>query len=468
MAALFEILPAQLFRPLAAPGAPIYAHILLTLLEQATQQHQPLSRDLALNLITEQIDTSDALDLTQDAGESDTPRDEDPTLARATAILRYLVQCGWLRSETQSDFTQSFVLPDYAFRLLRVLSEIAANEPPPLQGLICSIHDLLQASVREGNADIRLPEAHRQMQHLLNGLKELQHNIGAHLERVLQQMQTREVLDQFFVSYHTEIVDRVYHQLRTTDHVSRYRPGVVETTAQLSRDAQLEQAAQRVFKRGDAPSLEAAASQLLTQARAIREQFETLDTLLEAIDVRHSQFVDAAVRAVELQLLAQSTTSGQLNAILKTLLAAQDDAMFETLAAPLVNLHELALVDAQSLAPPARAPAAFVPEIETAEQLSDADIAAKQAETLAQLQRVISRRRVREFAASLLQDRAEIRAAEIPLQQPDDLPLLIYLRAYADDALGYRVTPTNDEQWIEHGEIAFRDFVLSKVEKSSP
>src|SRR5581483_7758871 len=102
--------------------------------------------------------------------------------ARAAAILRYLVQCGWLHSETQSDFTQSFVLPDYAFRLLQVLNEISANEPPPLQGLVCSIHDLLQASVRDGNTDIRLPEAHRQMQHLLNGLKELQHNIGAHLE----------------------------------------------------------------------------------------------------------------------------------------------------------------------------------------------------------------------------------------------------------------------------------------------
>jgi hypothetical protein len=51
----------------------------------------------------------------------------------------------------------------------------------------------------------------------------------------------------------------------------------------------------------------------------IRDQFEALDRRLQDIDARHSQFVAAAVRAVELQLAAGSTTSGQLHGILQTL-----------------------------------------------------------------------------------------------------------------------------------------------------
>ena len=79
-------------------------------------------------------------------------------------------------------------MPDYAFRLLNVFNEIASDEPLALQGLIFSIYSLLQTSVREGNAHVSLPEAHRQTANLMSGLKELQHNIGVHIEQVLRQV----------------------------------------------------------------------------------------------------------------------------------------------------------------------------------------------------------------------------------------------------------------------------------------
>jgi hypothetical protein len=243
MPALFSVIPISLFNPLASPGALVYADVLLALLADAQRHHLPLSRELAQSIVAERINRPEALALTADTvegGESLTGNpvqgEADVVQAQASAVLRYLVRCGWLRAETQSDFAQAFIIPDYAFRLLRVFQEVAADEPPPLRGLICSIHDLLQAAVADGNADVRLPEAHRQTLHLLNGLKELQHNIGLHIERMLRQRKTSEALEQLFSSYHTEVVDRAYHQLRTTDHVSRYRPGVVAATVQLERD----------------------------------------------------------------------------------------------------------------------------------------------------------------------------------------------------------------------------------------
>lgn len=463
MAALFQILPVSLFRPLAAPGAPIYSQILLALLAETQQHQQPLSRELAQRIVTDKLAQPDALALTRDAMETPDPIEPDDTQSRASAILRYLAQCGWLRAETQSDLTASYIFPDYAFRLLQTLKEISANEPPPLQGLIYSIYALLQTGLRDGNLEDCIPEAHRQMLHLLNGLKELQHNIGAHIEKVLAQLDTRAILDQFFGAYRTQIVDRAYHQLRTTDHVSRYRPGVIETTAQLAHHSQLEHAAQRLQARGDAPSVADALARLVEQTRAIRDQFEMLDALLELIDTRHSQFVDAAVRTVELQLMAQSTTSGQLHSILKWLLTnPPEQEIFRTLTAPLVNLYELALVDSQSLAAPGRAPTPFVSAIETVEPLTPAELAATQLETLAQLQRVISRDRVRKFAQEFLAGQQERRGEELNLEHANDLPLLIYLRAYGDGGLGYVMETDAEGAWVEHGEIAFRDFVLKK------
>ncbi|HET9223537.1 MAG TPA: Wadjet anti-phage system protein JetA family protein [Roseiflexaceae bacterium] len=460
--ALFATIPDTLFSPLASPGAPAYAAVLLQIFAETRRHQQPLSRELAVSLVREVLaEAQDALAATSDDDEESAVEEgDDPLAARAGAVLRYLARCGWLRIETQSDFSQCYTLPDYAFRLLNVFSEIASDEPLPLQGLIFSIYSLLQTSVREGNAHVSLPEAHRQTASLMSGLKELQHNIGVHIEQVLRQLQARDVLEQVFTFYRGEVVDKAYHQLRTTDHVSRFRPGVLEALAQLSGEQQISQIAQSLRASGLAPSVEAAASHLLSQIREIRDRFEQLDRLLQAIDVRHSQFVDSAVRTVELQLTASTTTSGQLHAILTHMLTGTTDARDEH-AAQIVDLYALGLLNSESLAAPSRAAVPFVPEPVAALQPTREEIAAAQLRTLHSLNRSVSRERVRRYAAELLREQDEVRVGALWMGGPESLPLLIYLRQYGDGSLGYRAEEAAGD-WIEHDGIGFRDFIIRK------
>ncbi|WP_129630672.1 Wadjet anti-phage system protein JetA family protein [Candidatus Oscillochloris fontis] len=459
---LFTTIPPHLFKPLASPGAAVYAGVLLAIFAETRRHQQPLSRDLALHLVAETLLVlEDGLAATQDAEEESPPPDDDPLNARAGAILRYLARSGWLRIETQSDFTQSYTLPDYAFRLLNVFHEIASDEPLPIQGLIFSIYSLLQTSLREGNAHISLPEAHRQTASLMSGLKELQHNIGVHIEQVLRQLQARDVLEQVFTLYHGEVMDKAYHQLRTTDHVSRFRPGVLEALTQLSTDQQLLQIAQSLRASGLDPSVEAAAARLHEQIREIRDQFELLDYLLQAIDVRHSQFVDSAVRTIELQLTASTTTSGQLHAILSHLLADSDAELHDDLDAR-IDLFALSWPDAESLAAPGRTATPFVSVPVPIVQPSAQAIAAAQQRTLEQLQRSISRERVRRYAQHLLGAQNEVRVGACAHPDADNLPLLIYLRQYGDGALGYRVEDLPDGAWVETDGIGFRDFMIRR------
>src|SRR5262249_47541549 len=198
---------------------------------------------------------------------------------------------------------------DYAFRLLEALELIALNDPPPLRGMVCAIHDLLEAAAREGNEHIRVPEAHRQTQRLMNGLKELQHNIGSHIEQGVQRLQANEILEQFFTSYRREIVDRAYHQLRTTDHVARFRLNALEALTKIEREEKLMAAAHRLRAGGEAENVESAATQLLDQMREIRDCFDALDHRLQAIDARHSQFISSPGPGAQLPLTADSTTT---------------------------------------------------------------------------------------------------------------------------------------------------------------
>jgi hypothetical protein len=86
-----------------------------------------------------------------------------------------------------------------------------------------------------------------------------------------------------------------------------------------------------------------------------------------------------------------------------------------------------------------------------------------QAYTLQQMNRAISRERVRRYAAMLLRDRDELPATDLPLVGPDDLPLLIYLRSYGDGSLGYRIEEQPDGGWIERAGVGFRVFVLRRA-----
>lgn len=470
---LFERIPPNLFNPLASQSAPLYAAVLLRLFTETQRHQQPLSRDLAVNLVrdmlTEMTDLTDLppadiTDTVPTVTESDV--EDDDLMARASGVLRYLVTCGWLRIETQSDYTIAYTLPAHAFRLLNVLHELASNEPPRLRGMICAIHDLLQAARQETSDYVRLREAHYQTRYLLQALKELQHNIGEHIQQVLEQLQARDVLAQVFTSYRDQIVDSAYHQLRTTDHVSRFRPGIFDALATIDNAEQVERLAQHMRLRGEVESVEEAAQLLRQHIQDVRDHFELLDRLLTAIDTRHSQFVDSAVRSVEHQLTASSTTSGQLHVLLTHLLTEAPGRASAPLPAaydPLIALFALELVAAESLAPPTQAAVPFTPEPVAIPQPDDATIRAAHERTLQQMNRAVSRERVRRYAASLLRDRDELPAAQLPLTGPDDLPLLIYLRTYGDGSLGYQIEEQPDGDWIERAGVGFRSFVLRRT-----
>lgn len=466
---LFDRIPTTLFKPLAAPSAPVYAAVLLRLFAETQRHQQPLSRELALTLVIDTLaeTSADLSDIEIDNPLDTATEDESDALAaRAGAMLRYLTTCGWLRIETQSDFTVAYTLPAHAFRLLSVLHELATNEPPRLRGMICAIHDLLQAARQERGDYVRLREAHYQTRYLIQSLKELQHNIGEHIQQVLEQLQARAVLEQIFTHYRDQIVDSAYHQLRTTDHVSRFRPGILDALKTLADEAQIETLAGQMRMRGEVNSIEEAVALLTSSINETREHFIWLDRLLTSIDLRHSQFVDSAVRTIEHQLTASSTTSGQLYALLHHLLTevpGRGNTPLPDDYAPLTALFALELYDEQSLAPPTRAAVPFTPEPVAAPQPTAAEIQATREYAVQQMYRAISRERVRRYAASLLGERDAVHASDLPLTSSDELPLLIYLRAYGDGSLGYRIEEQTDGAWIEQAGMGFRAFVLRRA-----
>lgn len=469
---LFQKLPVSLFVPLASPLAEVHAEVLLRIFGETQRHQEPLSWDLCVTLIEEVLgDHASDEAFAQVAWEDDEPEatlawlEENQELrSKATRMLRELKQYQWLREEPQPNGTLLYSLPENAFRLLRVFDEIANGQEQRLQGVICNIRDVLNAAVREGNASVRVPQANLETHRLLSHLKELQHTIGLHIERILQHKTLKDVLEQTFLTYMMQVSRSSYHELRTTDHVSRFRLDIYEDIRQLRAR----------YQQGTAsPSQETLSSQeILQHLDEIQDQFDRLDDLLQAIDLRHSQFFDSAVRSIQLQLTASTRTSGHLHRILQAAMRVQKEPSEDDTEAPagqpaelgqLIQLYSLELLDERSLMAPRKPAEPFEPEPSIHKPPSPDELAMARQATLAHLQRAYSRERIRQFAAQILGDQDSRRMSELNLKGPEDLPLLMYLRRYGKDgSLGYRVEELEHPTWIEQAEIGFRDFLIRR------
>ncbi|MBI3242408.1 MAG: hypothetical protein HYZ49_08960 [Chloroflexi bacterium] len=384
---LLNALPTSLFNPFTAPGADVYANILAGLFAETQRRPQPLSRNLVLDIILSHLAKSE-------------------TLARAQDILNYLERCGWLRPEVQTDFTRAYTLPAHAFELLQILSKTATDEPPPVEGLMVAIHDLLQAAARGEGREARLAEAGRLTSQLQAELKKIQHNPA-------------------------------WHQLNF-EALAQLRQDILNTTA----------------KHGEA-------------AAPIEGDFQAIDRLLNEIESRQRALAESAKTEAQ-------PASAQLIRILN-FLSSDPSGLTDSL----INLYHLEVFDSEPLAFPSFPPFPFIPDSVSIPSPSTSAAKAAQRETARQLNRPVSRERVRRLAQSILRDRSEIRAADIVLSGSADpsgllsvagqtLPLLIFLRAYGDGSLGYHVEELEEFTWVEAGGVGFRDFLVKGETPNEP
>jgi hypothetical protein len=424
---LFEVAPPSLFRPLAAQGAELYSEVLLIIFELAKRHSQPLSRELAKQSVYELLVANQDVTLEVEESLSD---DGDPISNKANAVLRYLERCGWLRTEVQANFQTFYTLPEYAFRLLQTMSELSAGKRRSLKGRMFAIYDLLRGAVEQGEIEDRLLEAHDQTQEFMVSLKELQHNIGQFIEKVLEEEEAKGVLAQFFGDYQRLLEER-YHPLRTEDHVSRFRPSVLGFLDALQP---------RLIN-----------PELAEQARDIREVFNAIDDVLENLDSRNRQYTSAAVRKVELYLTQSSTTSGRIDQLLQALPSDVNEV---------VQLYRLRLLGSDSLYKPRKAAQTFEVEPTPVLQLSQAErleMETRMKETFATMLRY-SPQGVQQTVMAWLEDKSRTRASEITDDPLEVMLSLIFVRHYQNKKLGYRLEETSE--WVRRGEVGFQDVWL--------
>jgi hypothetical protein len=474
---LFDTLPPTLFAPLTAPTRRLYAAALLRLYDLA--QGAFVVEDAAATeavldvLAATDPDERDALAqeiapelaaLEEEADPRDTARQQR---RQARAMLRRLANTGWLVREPQRDFSVHWTLPEYTFPLLESFRRVLERRPAEFEGLIYSTYRLVHKPEAAVSGYALLQQAHEQTRQIITGLKQLQHNIGSYIERVIADYGVREVLANF-AAYQGEIAPN-YHRLKTADHVARYRLDILRTIRGWRDDPQwLDAATAEARQRRPDLSPEVARRGLVEQLLFIARQFEQMDTVTGLIDERHSRYAEATVSQVQYQLGAGRDLRRQLVDLCRHLGAGRANASDPAPAefAALFHLYTVDYLTARSLYTPPQARSAYQPPPLAGGVPDPTLLATLRAALEAERAQQITPARVWAYLAPHLAEQTVVESADLPLAGLEDWLLLLGLRVFAEtpDSPYQLLDPPPTRPWASRGAFRYPNFQIARRE----
>ncbi|HMB25393.1 MAG TPA: Wadjet anti-phage system protein JetA family protein, partial [Anaerolineales bacterium] len=311
----FDILPSHLFNIFTTQGfASLQRHymaILIRIYSLAEFNRFGLARETVLAEIMDYIKEADAeSDVEADmANQIDAEADSaslagtKPEQTYAAYLIRRLADSGWIEREQHADYSETIVLPDYAFTLLEALRSIQEQKPREFKGQLYAAHQLITSATthKDFSPTLAVSQTYENIRQVVRGLNELNQNIRRYVERATRQLKVADLLRLQFDDY-TQTLGPAYHALKTSDHVSRYRRDIVnQIHAWLVDDDWLTHTAEELAAQSRLSP--AQAEHEITQSLLfIVHQLEGLDPLLADIDARHAQYLRTSFRQVRYRL----------------------------------------------------------------------------------------------------------------------------------------------------------------------
>ena len=434
----FDVLPANLFNVFSTQGQGDlqrhYMAILLRIYELAEFNRFGLTREVVVAEIVDYLRTVDPEDLAAIDAEDEAGGGERDY---AGALLRRLVEAGWLEREQSADYTEFITLPDYAFTLLEAFRAVQEGKPKEFTGQLYAAHQLLTSENDDFSPSLALTQAYENVRQVVRGLSELNQNIRRYTEKVTKDPATGlgasvpELLRLQYDDY-AQALGPAYHALKTSDHVSRYRRDIVVRLQAWQMDGGwLERTADELAVGGRRTPAQAV-EEIGHIMRFIVHQLEGLDPLLDEIDRRHAQYLRTSLRQVRYQLVsADGSFQDRLVSLGRELSGLLDDGEgwlpeeMPTLQAP-----SLRQPDANSLYTPPRRRAPFVPGPVIVPLLDPGDAATLRALTLQEISQTVTPEKVNSYVKALFNGHRVLHVNELPADLFDDLPWFIYVVAY--------------------------------------
>lgn len=460
---LFEILPGTFFSPLSSPNRRVYWECLCRLF---TAMQAQLSFGIERELLVDELQFY--FEQNQAAEFEEAEMNEKDPRRKANEMLRLLEKYGWLEVETDKSYVQRVNFHDYAVRMMKTLLEISDGKKVEYQGYIYTIYSLVRTQT--DHPAVVLQQIRDNTDMLITGLKNLNSNIKHYIDDLTRHKTVAEIMNALFNDYITNVVDKAYHRLLTSDNVSKFRPEIMERMENFGKsNSYITQTSEELSALREIP-LEDAREAVYGILHEIIDAFRNMDDILQEINQKNTQYQRAAINRARFLLAGTEDVRGQLKEILlytgELIEAKQYDlnGIYEiTYLEELLRLFGSSFLDEKSLYSPMEGRKEFQPK-ELPMEEPDLELRQDKLRKMAEkMRKILSPQRIEEYVDSIMKERKTMSASEFPLETTDDFMKLIYIRLYGTrKKMSYKIHRTDGAKNKAVGNYDFPDFKIEK------
>lgn len=312
MASLFDILPPDLFKPLASPTRRFYADLLLSLNDKtfSLAANAPRRSDVLGDISSFLKSWESANGPLKEDGEVLTS-DED----RARSIYLRLVDTGWLLESKDRYIRLVDIDPD-ATGLLHVLGAITRGETRTYGGAVIGVLSALEsatANPQERSENIR--NALRFAQDFMAHMRLVSVSLRKLEDYILRKESLHDIFKAFFEDFVQRHLITDYKTLHTKTNPFRFRSAIIHQAQQMSSKALTIHALGEAYVREDrAKTQEEGVRAVLNDLAMIITIFENTEAHLAAIDgtvtnierriLNTARYMDRTGRSSEAKIIA--------------------------------------------------------------------------------------------------------------------------------------------------------------------
>ncbi|MDE6655390.1 MAG: hypothetical protein K2J85_00190, partial [Anaeroplasmataceae bacterium] len=253
----------------------------------------------------------------------------------ANYILRRMEECGWIDIDVTNDYEEILNFTDMAIIICEALlnaypmmgesygdeEESYENYAIGYHGYIYTIYSLLSNPDR-ADYGIQFEEVYKTTKQLIRALRRLDSRLKEYISSVVETSEIKDLMERL-MTFKTEIYDRSYLKMKTSDNINRYRLSIVSKLEALTNDSFAMSMIVNEYKRKyHLP--EVAEQKAVKAIDEVIDVFNSIDTFVTEIDNKNRTYINATIGKIKFLLSEDDNIIGKLNAVLKHIKTANE------------------------------------------------------------------------------------------------------------------------------------------------
>lgn len=445
---LFSKIPDNFFSILSSKNKNIYGLALVTLYDALSMYHTKIRKSDYLDLLKYRGEKEiNSLIIEDDFG-GEVNLSEPSLAGKANLIVRRLVDTGWIIIDSDVKTGAEYILlPDYSISMLKIIYEFVSDNESKYISYVHSTYADLQ--LEDDNQDEfmyrTLVNAYNNTKDLELEVTRLNHSIRVFHKQLATIFSPNEVLEQHFDIAREDVVDPIYHPLKTNDSIILYN-GPISTILKrwINTEAVREKLiSQCLLMNHSVKDRLEAEKDVLKKVNYIQDTYNKLSEDMDEIDKAQSNYTKASTEKVIYLNNTDKTIKGKLETIFlnlaKVINGDDRENVYPYILKDVNNsimLYQQGYIDGDSLAKPYRRNNRFEGEPLALDDF-DHEVNEGLMQSLLSIMDNYSDEKVMEFMENAFKDNDTLDVKDIPVRNVEDFIMVILGTVKADSRYSF-------------------------------